>query len=127
MPRRTASSGVGASGTRAGSNPPGGTWNAAGNSAGTRPGSPRTVSVITQSVWPHATSRPDSSRPSVRRRAHTLRKPVTAVDRAIVVPSGIGASTASSIARTTQARFREAYQSRPKPSRSEWIHARSWA
>ena len=67
--------------------PPGGTWNAAGNSAGTRPGSPADgVGHDPVGVGPQRRARPLGQRPSVRRRAHTLRKPATSVDRSSVVP-----------------------------------------
>ena len=120
-----ASSGVGGRGTRPGSNGPGATANVAGNSGGTRPGMPLR-SVMTQSVCAQSASVPSSSRASVRRRAHTLRNPVMAVEIESVAPSETGVMMPSSAARTTHARPRSAYQGRSNPSRSLWIHATSW-
>ena len=85
------------------------------------------ASTITQSVCAQNASVPSASRPSVRRRAQTLRNPVTVVETSSVVPSGTGRRIASSAARTTQVRPRAAYQSRSKPRRSEWIQATSCA
>ena len=110
---------AGGSFTRPGSKSWGGTSNRARNSGGKRPGIPRTVSRMTQSVWPQSASVPSSSRPSVRRRAQTRRNPITCVESVMTSPSGSGARITSSAARTTQARFRSAYQARVKPSRSE--------
>ncbi len=83
--------------------------------------------MITQSVWAQKASVPSARRPSVRRRAQTLRKPATVVETSIVVPSGIARTSATSAARTSQVRPRAAYQSRSKPRRSEWIQATSCA
>jgi iron complex outermembrane receptor protein len=107
-------------------NGPGGTAKAAGNSAGTRPGRPRTRSSMTQSVWTHATRRP-SRLTSHRRRDHTRRKPVTAVATCTTWPSVSGSRIASSTARTTHPSSRDAYHSRVYPFCSESIQATSWA
>ena len=82
---------------------------------------------MTQSVWAQNASVPSARRPSVRRRAQTLRKPSTVVDTSSVVPSGTARSTTTLAARTSQVRPRAAYQSRSNPSRSEWIQATSCA
>ena len=82
---------------------------------------------MTQSVWTHRASDPSGRNASVRRRAQTLRKPVIRVETDSVMPSGTGCRIPSSAARTTQARPRDVYHSRSKPSCSLWIQATSWA
>ena len=63
----------------------------------------------------------------MRRRAQTLRNPVTPVVSSTTCPSASGSRIASSAARTTQVRPRSAYQARSKPIRSEWTQATSCA
>ena len=71
-------------------------------------------------MWTHDTSAPSASWNSVRRRAQTRRQPTTWVVPTSSVPTAIGATTATSAARTSQVIPRSAYQDRPNPRLDEW-------
>ncbi len=82
--------------------------------------------VIAQSMSTTAHGSPAGPATTVSRRAITLRYPVRRVVTVTVSPSGIGAITRASTARTSQATPFARYQSRGKPSASEWRQATSW-
>ena len=73
----------------------------------------------TQSIWTHDTSEPSASWNSVRRRAQTRRQPTTRVVPTNSVPTAIGATTATSAARTSQVIPRSAYHDRSNPRLEE--------
>ena len=119
--------GVGGSGTRPGSKAPGRHRERGRELRRDAPGHAPDRSVITQSVWPHSASVPSASRPSVRRRAQTLRNPVTAVETASVTPER---------ERLEDRQLRRAHDPGEaavrvpravEAQRSEWTQAMSWA
>jgi len=70
-------------------------------------------------MWTHEASVPSASWNSVRRRAQTRRKPTTTVVPTSSAPTLIGATTATSAARTNQTMPRSAYHDRSNPRLAE--------
>ena len=104
--------------TRARPNVAGGTAKTASNSFGIRVGAPRSSSR-TQSMWTQRRARHRRRWNSVRRRAQTRRKPTTTVVPTSSAPTLIGATTATSAARTSQTMPRSAYHDRSNPRLAE--------